>query len=304
MIKEFEKDEAGRGRNQTTLPEQPKRTSRASVALITRTYEGQTQWLLQWNAKWQLMNVISRHKEEFDANYLTCLIREVHEELFVDLSAEELAQLQQELRENNTSYCRGTSAWQDKYIESVKLKPNSPYEYVDYSKSAKCWTKYVFYIYDVTLAAGAPPLSADVNEWVTQEEIAQGSTATGRPVSKTVTRILKWIEEMETDMVNQQAMRELKQLLGTTFPDEIEKMILFGSRVTGDAREYSDYDVLVIVNHEYDWKFKDRIYDTTYDINLKYDLFTDVHVISTGELDTIKGKLPFIEDALEHGVVL
>jgi predicted nucleotidyltransferase len=103
---------------------------------------------------------------------------------------------------------------------------------------------------------------------------------------------------------NRQAMQELKDLLLAAFPQEIEKVILFGSRVNGDARDYSDYDVLLIVNHAYDWKFEHRIYDATYDIDLKYDLLTDLKVISTDELQTIKGKLPFIQEAIERGVTL
>lgn len=107
-----------------------------------------------------------------------------------------------------------------------------------------------------------------------------------------------------TKMLNLEAMQELKDLLVKTFPREIEKVIIFGSRVNGDAREYSDYDVLVIVNHPYDWKFKYRLYDASYDIDLKYDLLTDLKIISTDELHTLKGKLPFIQDALERGVTL
>ena len=47
-------------------------------------------------------------------------------------------------------------------------------------------------------------------------------------------------------MFNQQAMNELKELLFKTFPDYIEKIILFGSQAKGNAQEYSDYDILVI----------------------------------------------------------
>ena len=49
-------------------------------------------------------------------------------------------------------------------------------------------------------------------------------------------------------------MQEPKELVMTTFPGEIEKVILFGSRAKGTAQEDSDYDVLVVVNHDYDWK--------------------------------------------------
>ena len=43
------------------------------------------------------------------------------------------------------------------------------------------------------------------------------------------------------------------------------------------------------------------MYDTTYDIDLKYDLLTDLKIISTDELKTLKGKLPFIQAAIEKG---
>lgn len=105
-------------------------------------------------------------------------------------------------------------------------------------------------------------------------------------------------------MINQEAMQELKQLLMTTFPDDVKRVILFGSRTKGTAQEYSDYDVLVILKHPYDWRFKNKIYDTTWENDFKYDIFTDVKLISTDELHTLKGKLPFIQHALEEGVRL
>jgi predicted nucleotidyltransferase len=106
------------------------------------------------------------------------------------------------------------------------------------------------------------------------------------------------------NMLNRQAMRELKELLLTTFPNEIEQVILFGSQVKGTAQEYSDYDVLIILKHTYDWQFKNKIYDTTWEIDFKHDILTDVKLISKSELQTLKGKQPFIQDALEEGVIL
>jgi predicted nucleotidyltransferase len=109
---------------------------------------------------------------------------------------------------------------------------------------------------------------------------------------------------MNTTMLNLEAMQELKALLLKTFPNEFEQVIVFGSQVTGQATEDSDYDVLVIVNHDYDWRFKHQIYDVTWEIDFKHDILTDVKIISLPELQTLRGKQPFIQNALHTGIVL
>jgi len=105
-------------------------------------------------------------------------------------------------------------------------------------------------------------------------------------------------------MLNQQAVKEFKELLALNFPDDIEKVILFGSQINENAHEHSDYDVLVILRKEYDWKFEDSICEAAFEIDLKHDIFIDVKVISTHELQTIRGKQPFISDAIEKGIIL
>ena len=99
-------------------------------------------------------------------------------------------------------------------------------------------------------------------------------------------------------------VKELKELLQKHFPDDINKVILFGSQVNGDAREYSDYDVLIIVNNDYDWRYKKKIFHVTFDIELKYGILTDLKIISKKDLNTIKGKEPFILEALENGIIV
>jgi len=105
-------------------------------------------------------------------------------------------------------------------------------------------------------------------------------------------------------MINQQAMHELKELLVESFSDYIDKVILFGSQAKGEAQSYSDYDILIILKRAYDWRLEDEIYDKSWEIDYKYDILTDVKLISREELETLRGKQPFILDALEHGIVL
>ena len=109
---------------------------------------------------------------------------------------------------------------------------------------------------------------------------------------------------MEQNIVNHSALATLKSVLLQKYPDDIDQIILFGSQVNGTARKYSDYDLLLIVKHPYDWRFENDIYDMCPDINIDYDIITDIKVISHQELQTLRGKQPFIQDALHHGMRL
>lgn len=105
-------------------------------------------------------------------------------------------------------------------------------------------------------------------------------------------------------MYDRNILNELKALLIKRFPGEIKEVILFGSQVDGDAEEFSDYDILIILNHDYDWQYERKITDVCWEIDYKYNIFTDVKVISTNELQTIRGKQPYIQNALENGLLV
>jgi len=99
-------------------------------------------------------------------------------------------------------------------------------------------------------------------------------------------------------------LNELKSLLVKEFGPRIDKVILFGSQMNGDAHEFSDYDILIILKDDYDWRYKNEILGVCYEIDLKYDIITDVTIISHKEMETLRGKQPFIQDAIEHGVIV
>ena len=97
-------------------------------------------------------------------------------------------------------------------------------------------------------------------------------------------------------------LRELKEGLQRKF-DLISEVILFGSQATGKAPEFSDYDILVIVTHPISWQQHREIADEIYSIDLKYNILTDVKIISKPELETLRGKQPFIQHAIQEGIV-
>lgn len=99
-------------------------------------------------------------------------------------------------------------------------------------------------------------------------------------------------------------LKELKQLIQIRFADSVEKIILFGSQVDGKARAYSDYDILIVLKDDYDWRTENEILDLCYQIDLKYEIITDIKIISKNELTSKTGKQPFILDGLEYGITI
>ena len=98
-------------------------------------------------------------------------------------------------------------------------------------------------------------------------------------------------------------IKDLKKSLITEFGDNINSVILFGSQAQGKANEFSDYDFLIILKNQYDWKLKNKISDICYEIDLKYDILTDIHVISDYELnDTLRGCQTIFRNALKNGI--
>ena len=97
-------------------------------------------------------------------------------------------------------------------------------------------------------------------------------------------------------------LNELKKSLNERLGNIILQVILFGSRVNGTPRDYSDYDVLIVLLKDYNSDLEWKIYDSCYDLDIKYDIIIDAKLISKNELSTIKGKQPFITNAIETGI--
>lgn len=103
-------------------------------------------------------------------------------------------------------------------------------------------------------------------------------------------------------MRNKTLLKKIKAELSCQFDNLISRVILFGSRMDKTARKSSDYDVLIVLNEQISWQDKDKILDVITEMNLKYELIIDAHIISVPELHTIKGRQPYILKALETGL--
>lgn len=101
---------------------------------------------------------------------------------------------------------------------------------------------------------------------------------------------------------NQKILIDLKQHLQKHFGDSVKDVVLFGSQARGDSREYSDYDILIILDKDYSGNDENKILDLCYDIDIKYNILLDIHLLSDREIETKRGKQPIFINALKSGL--
>ena len=96
---------------------------------------------------------------------------------------------------------------------------------------------------------------------------------------------------------------ELKRILVSQFGDNIKDVILFGSQASGKSSEDSDYDILILLADDYDWKYQNLIFDKAFDVGLKLQVLFDLHLLSVNEKNNmLRGKEPIFVNALEKGI--
>jgi predicted nucleotidyltransferase len=74
------------------------------------------------------------------------------------------------------------------------------------------------------------------------------------------------------------------------------RIYLFGSHARGEARQYSDVDLLVVLPDEVaDLKTEDRVRDAIYDFSLRSDYIFSALVVSETQLEAMSGVGVFAE---------
>lgn len=101
---------------------------------------------------------------------------------------------------------------------------------------------------------------------------------------------------------NNKILADLKKHLIQNYDGSINEIILFGSHARGESTQDSDYDILIVLDNDYSANDENIILDLCYDINLKYDILIDAHLMSQREIKSIRGKQPIFVNALKNGI--
>ena len=99
-------------------------------------------------------------------------------------------------------------------------------------------------------------------------------------------------------------LNSFKNEVYNKYPDEIIKIILFGSKARGDARDNSDIDILVIINSD-DWQLKDLIREIGYKLDESIGYTFSIQVISEEHYNYLhKNNFQFIQNVEEDGILV
>jgi len=94
---------------------------------------------------------------------------------------------------------------------------------------------------------------------------------------------------------------DLKKVLKNRFKNDLKELILFGSQLSNKTIQDSDYDFLIILKQKASWKTESEISDLCYEIDLKYGIITDTHILGEVELNLPRGKQPIFLNAINKG---
>jgi uncharacterized protein len=99
-------------------------------------------------------------------------------------------------------------------------------------------------------------------------------------------------------------LRDLKRSLVENLETNIIDVILFGSQLSKNSHPDSDFDILIILKNKPDWRLEREISDICYDIELKYGILTDTHLLSESDFNTLRGKQPIFQNAIYQGLYI
>ncbi|MDD5674106.1 MAG: nucleotidyltransferase domain-containing protein [Chitinivibrionales bacterium] len=101
----------------------------------------------------------------------------------------------------------------------------------------------------------------------------------------------------------QVALDEIKGGIQALF--SVEQFILFGSKARGDDHEFSDIDVLAVIESRLSGDDKRKISDAVFEVNLKWNTqFSIISVASADFHDEVWSRLPLFRAVASEGIIV
>jgi uncharacterized protein len=95
----------------------------------------------------------------------------------------------------------------------------------------------------------------------------------------------------------------VKQWFSEQYQENLDELILYGSQARGDAKEYSDIDVLVVLKQAFNYREEiDRTSQFIADLSLEYDTVISRAFISAQRFQ--EENSPFLLNVRREGVAL
>lgn len=114
---------------------------------------------------------------------------------------------------------------------------------------------------------------------------------------------MKKIIETKIDRKDLESIFELKKRLKQEFPDV--GIILYGSKARGDDEQFSDIDLLILLDREINSRLKEKTIDIAYDIELKYNVVFSIIIRNKEFWNSIPAKtMPLHWNIDKEGVLL
>lgn len=114
---------------------------------------------------------------------------------------------------------------------------------------------------------------------------------------------MKVIEAWEPVSADIELLKRCKDAIRRVIPDA--DVILYGSRARGDANEYSDYDILILVNGSADIALDKRFVEQVFPLELDSGVVLTLMTYSKQQWDTpLYRAMPFHKNVDRDGVIL
>ena len=101
-------------------------------------------------------------------------------------------------------------------------------------------------------------------------------------------------------------LERYKEAVSQILGERLKRIILYGSYARGDFKQDSDMDIMILadIQPEEISNLADRIYDITYDFEVKYEMEINPSIQSIQVYEQRKGVYPFFMNIEKDGVAV